>query len=627
MPTSYIRGKHHGKFAGRPPTGTISSTPSSVTQDAAGTVSTSGGGVVKAFPTAEGYGAASLGIRGTGTAKVYIVTSLEDDPAATAAAAAFDGTARWAMEKAGGPRLVVFQLTQNAYNHTAAPNLSDGTTAKQPGCIYVQNTITIKNPYCYIAGQTASGDGILFRNDPSIDRGVGQTYRWGTIGTTFQVNTHDVTMRFLKVRPGRQPGCEDASIPYNVGLPKTNCAPPNVGTHGSKDGLRAISVTGSSAIKDVIIDHCSGSWTNDTNMMMGGGGHDVTFQYCIMAEPGRNFGHTDIGCCGLDEQHQRIFNAYCAGAFENNLTMSHNLLAHFSYRAPEIQYPKVEVINQTMYEYEVGGDGGSNGAMLMNVSGANIQAGNLVRIIGNYWKAGPATQAGTTAAPLEFGHGAVGGVGSPHPVTTMNAYITGNVGPHRPLVSGATDTRSSTDFDIINDKTGWLSPGYQNTDDTAGFTKPTYPVTIEDALTAHNKIISLTTPKVGAYLPTRDYIDTRIITRVRNGTGVPANPRTGGGAGTIYVHQMDYADTNTNTDGYPKLVWSNTLCNGISMADTDLDGIPDAWWGIVGGRAQALDSGVTQANHVSRGDTATAESDGPGSYLWIEQYVNDLVGE
>jgi hypothetical protein len=85
---------------------------------------------VKAFPTAEGFGAKSTGGRG---GRVIEVTNLED---------AGDGSLRSAME-ASGPRNVVFRVS---------------------GTITLKTAIRVSTPYLTVAGQTSPG-GVQIRGD------------------------------------------------------------------------------------------------------------------------------------------------------------------------------------------------------------------------------------------------------------------------------------------------------------------------------------------------------------------------------------------------------------------------------------------------------------------------------
>ncbi|MEP6901472.1 MAG: pectinesterase family protein [Actinomycetota bacterium] len=107
---------------------------------------------VKAFPTAEGAGAYSIGGRGGDT---YHVTNLGDSGA---------GSLRDGITSAAGPRTIVFDLS---------------------GTIYLNADLRINKPFLTIAGQTAPGDGITVAGR-----------------TTVVDQTQHVIIRYLRFRGG-----------------------------------------------------------------------------------------------------------------------------------------------------------------------------------------------------------------------------------------------------------------------------------------------------------------------------------------------------------------------------------------------------------------------------------------
>lgn len=143
-----------------------------------------------AFPGASGFGAMTTGGRG---GQVIAVTNLNDSG---------PGSLRTALT-ASGPRIVVFRVA---------------------GIIDLASRINIGNPHLTVAGQTAPGSGITLRAAP----GAGQI---------IHVNTHDVILRYLRIRSGAagNPGGGQVNIQINSGA------------------------------HDVIVDHCSMSWTLDEN--------------------------------------------------------------------------------------------------------------------------------------------------------------------------------------------------------------------------------------------------------------------------------------------------------------------------------------------------------------------------
>jgi hypothetical protein len=116
---------------------------------------------VKAFPSAEGYGASSIGGRG---GKVFAVTNLNDEG---------PGSFREAVE-ANGARIVVFKVA---------------------GTIDLEKELRISESNLTIAGQSAPGQGITLKNFPLIIDGA-----------------DDVIIRAIRVRPGIESGLTGSEI-------------------------------------------------------------------------------------------------------------------------------------------------------------------------------------------------------------------------------------------------------------------------------------------------------------------------------------------------------------------------------------------------------------------------------
>src|SRR5207237_3266898 len=99
------------------------------------------------------------------------------------------------------------------------------------GTITLAKKLIIKNPFITIAGQTASGDGICLRN------------------FTFVIATHDVIVRYLRSRLGDVTAQEDDSITLAAGA------------------------------QNVILDHCSATWSIDEALSLAGNVANVTVQW------------------------------------------------------------------------------------------------------------------------------------------------------------------------------------------------------------------------------------------------------------------------------------------------------------------------------------------------------------
>lgn len=247
-----------------------------------------------AFPTAEGYGKYTKGGRG---GVVYEVTNLNDSGT---------GSLRAAVE-ASGPRTVVFNVS---------------------GTISLESSLSIKNPFITIAGQTAPGDGICLRKYPLI------------------ISADQVIIRHIRVRFGNESG----------------------------DDSDAIS---SRYTKHIILDHVSASWSVDETMSIY---HcdSITVQWCIISESMFNSNHTK-GSHGFGGIWGANYSSY-----------HHNLLAHHSSRNPRMASGagytdyRNNVVYNWGYQSLYGGEMQQKGNDKLNFSQFNI--------VDNYYKPGPATQ-------------------------------------------------------------------------------------------------------------------------------------------------------------------------------------------------------------------------------------------
>jgi hypothetical protein len=207
-----------------------------------------------AFPGAEGYGAYAQGGRG---GKALFVTNLHD---------AGPGSLRAAIE-AKGPRTVIFRVG---------------------GIIALQKALQIHEPFITIAGQTAPGDGICLK---------------GAQDTLTLINTHDVIVRYLRVRTGFT---------------------------GDKDENQGDSISCYNA-QNFVIDHCSTSWGTDETLSCTLNCDRYTVQWSIIAEGLDYYGHSMGSILGGDRStwHHNLyvscgtrnprFAGLCRCDFRNNV--------------------------------------------------------------------------------------------------------------------------------------------------------------------------------------------------------------------------------------------------------------------------------------------------------------------
>ena len=214
-----------------------------------------------AFPGAEGFGAYAEGGRG---GDVYIVTNTEDSG---------PGSLREGIASATGPRTVVFAVS---------------------GLIQLRSKLIVDKNYITIAGQTAPGDGICFRD------------------YTFQIKANHIIVRYIRSR---------------------------LGTFANQES-DAISVSGGS---NIIIDHCSASWSVDETLSANSDTVDLlTVQWCMVTESLTNSIHTKgrHGYGGI------------IGALRQSY--HHNLFAHHSSRNPKVtwrRYCQVDFRNNVVYNW------------------------------------------------------------------------------------------------------------------------------------------------------------------------------------------------------------------------------------------------------------------------------------
>jgi len=380
-----------------------------------------------AFPGAEGFGAYAVGGRG---GKVIEVTNLDDSG---------PGSFRSACDT-NEPRIVVFRVGGN---------------------IELKRAIRINRPYITIAGQTAPGDGICLRNFP------------------LNIRTHNVVIRFIRVRPGDTAGQE----------------------------MDAIWAAGGDR---VILDHVSASWSIDECISFTRNGTNVTVQNCIAAES------------LFASVHSKGNHGFGGIWAPDTGTFHHNLLADHSSRNPRFAGSIVlDHRNNVIFNW------GYNSAY----AGENAH----VNMVNNYYKPGPATRANVRARIVA-------------PSPSGRWYIEGNFVEGSPGVSmdnwnGGVQPDEKTEPNTIRARTPFAAP----------------PVRTESAKDAYETVLRT----AGCVLPRRDAVDLRIIEQVRTGKATSGKTFNGGGNGII--------DSQNDVGGWPDLK------GGPAPADSDHDGMPDAW--------------------------------------------------
>ena len=342
------------------------------------------------------------------------------------------------------------------------------------GTIELQSEIEVENAYITIAGQTAPGDGICIR------------------GYQLELQTIEIIIRYLRFRLGDETGVD------------TDC------------------IWGRYR-RNIIIDHCSASWSVDETMSFYGNS-EFTMQYCLVAE---SLYHSN---------HPSGNHGYGGIWGGTDASFHHNLFAHHSSRNPRFAGNQTATCVNVDYRNNVIYNWGFNSAY-----GGE---GGTINMVNNYYKYGPATSSSKQNRIVEPSDSegswfVDGNFVEGFPSITANNWAGGVQGSHsNPAVMGADSAHSYT------------------------------PIPVETAEEAYANVLE----KVGANFPHRDAVDLRIINDVTTGTATYD--------GHYYEFAQGYSDTSTvrgiidsQTDvgGWPVL---NSL---PAPADSDHDGMPD-WW-------------------------------------------------
>ena len=423
---------------------------------------------VPAFPGAQGGGAESAGGRG---GIIYEVTNLNNDGA---------GSLRAGIAMSG-PRTIVFRVA---------------------GTINITSGYTISNPYLTIAGQTAPGGGIQIAAKNS-----GQNI--------FNINTHDVTLRYLRLRKG-----------YIA-----------VSQSGNP--------TAAFAGYNCIYDHLSMYWSTDENACAWGGTSPLykqTWSWCLMAEP--LAAHPTSFITGSDISSR--------ADVMTDIDLHHCMLANSSHRNPLVKNKSFRMVNNIIYNWKF--------YATQSVGGVNID------IIGNYYKPGPLNK-DAQAYEIEI---------APGPYTsdcasgTATVYVLGNKGPNNSIPTNDNWTMVRRVSGENGSIVGTLDAKYRR---TSPLPVLTYPIIADPVENIESKMLptigaSQRLDSLGNMISNRDDCDKRVINEYNSNTGIlPANEGLVGGFPVIATG-TPYRDTDK--DGMPDAWEKAKKLNPNDAADRNL---------------------------------------------------------
>jgi len=393
------------------------------------------------------------------------------------------------------------------------------------GTINLVQPLKITKDSITIAGQTAPGDGICLRN------------------FTFNVSANQVIIRFIRSRFGDQ----------GAGKPVD-------------DAMNGYSST-PHAKKNIIVDHCSASWSLDESLSFYG--YDsLTIQWCLVSESLYN---------SYDPKGTHGYGGIWGGF---NSTFHHNLLAHHSSRNPRFSGP-TPAGSGTTYSQNL--DFRNNVIYNWGFNSSYGGEESEINIVNNYYKYGPATKSSVKNRIFNpYGAGD----------STGTFYISGN------YMDG--------DTSVTNNNWKGVVPEYSGFRMSSAIALTPFPfpdVTTDTPQDAYTKVLA----GAGATLPRRDTVDSRILYEVAHRTATYKGhtdlfERTYG-LDTTVPHGI--IDSQNDVGGWP------ALASVPAPADSDHDGMPDAW---------EIAHGL---NPYDPSDRNVVDASG---YTKLEEYLNELAG-
>ena len=367
------------------------------------------------------------------------------------------------------------------------------------GTIHLQSALKIQGNKT-ILGQTAPGDGICLADYP------------------VSIGGSNVIIRYMRFRMGDIKGVEDDAL--------------------------SSSHHDDSKLSNIMIDHCSVSWSTDECASFYGN-INFTMQYCIISESLRV------------SVHGKGTHGYGGIWGGQNASFHHNLIIHHDSRNPRFDHDYVstlkgpiDYVNNVLYNW--GGNSTYGGESAQN------STSRYINMINNYYKPGPATKWKTRLLnPTTICSNCTSA--DPHTATPGKFYITGN------YMYGSPEVTNDNLCDEAIDPDGNM---------TYATWKATYAASTRAISTSYDfdeyNVISMHSAekafvKVLKYAGAsykRDDLDKRLRWEALKGIAYFKGSK-GSENGII--------DTQSDVGGWPELKQAD------KPTDTDNDGIPDEW--------------------------------------------------
>ncbi|MBK0383098.1 pectate lyase [Pedobacter sp. SD-b] len=411
--------------------------------------------------------------------------AINDKPLAFPSA---EGYGKYTTGGRGGEVFIVDNLEDSGTG-----SFREAATAKHPRIIVfaVSGTIHLKSELSIsknatIAGQTAPGDGICLADEPVLLGG------------------DNIIVRFMRFRMGDRY--------QNKGM---------IDKTGADDAF------GGSKKKNIIIDHCSMSWSTDEAFSVYRG-DSTTLQWNLIEEPLNYSYHFEDG--DKDFEHHGYGGIWGGEHF----TAHHNLFAHCGSRNPRWNGARLGATEELAdFRNNVIYDWGHNSAY-----GGE---GGKYNMVANYYKYGPSTHKSVKNRIVNPSYLKEVGFGQ--------FYVADN------YVDGFPDVTKDNKLGVQLDK-GFGEADMEKT--IVNSPMDVMPIFTTTAIKAYGEVLK----NVGATLPKRDTLDQRIINEVKTRTGRMIDVQGGFKHGTPYE--------------ISKIAWP-VLKSNPALKDSDKDGMPDDW--------------------------------------------------
>jgi len=433
---------------------------------------------------------------------------------------AFPGAEGFGRFTTGGRGGEVIEVTN--LNDDGPGSLREAIDASGPrtvvfrisGTIYLESTLRIDNGDITIAGQTAPGQGITL------------AYH------NLNVDADNVIIRYIRSRLGDVTQTEDDAFTCRE-------------------------------TSDVIIDHCSFSWSVD-EVASSYLNRNFTMQWCIISESMYN------------SVHPKGPHGYGGIWGGSRASFHHNLIAHNTSRNPRfngaryIGAPWEELVdfrNNVIFNW---GFNSAYGGEPSEVDGIRAK----INMVNNYYKAGPGTNTGEVSYRI-VSPDARDGIYS-------EWYISGNRTVANPLV--------------FDDNWTYGVQGVSESEKETMRSDNPFEFEITTVHTA-DEAYAAVLAGAGVTIPMLDTIDRRILDEVENNYATYGGSSWGANTGII--------DSQEDVGGWPQLFSSHY------PADADHDGMADSW---------ELSMGLDPEDPGDR----NGDLDGD-SYTNLEEYLNSIT--